>query len=84
MKMSPMIDPKTLRIDTIELLSQTGPLGLTVDEASKLLAGREHYDCYPPDYVREWTESMLHKLYGQGAITCKDDRYFSGTSPAVS
>ena len=76
MKTSPMLDPKALQADMLELINQTKPIGLTADEASSLVAGREKYALYPEEYVREWTASMLENLRGEGQVVLDGGRYF--------
>jgi hypothetical protein len=78
MNTSPLLDPKEIQLDVLELITENAAIGLAAHDAGGLLAGRERYAAYPTDYVIEWTQSMLKTLTGQGLVVCKDDRYFPG------
>jgi hypothetical protein len=83
MKTSPMIDPKVLQPDVLGLFTNGTVHGLTIEEVTSVLAGRERYAKYPKDYIREWVESMTAKLCGQGLIVGKADRYFPAEPAAA-
>jgi hypothetical protein len=74
-----LIDLKVLKADAGSLLTEHAIDGLTVDEAHGLLARREQYAGFPPDYARECIALVFAMLVREGRVareeTRKGERY---------
>lgn len=74
-----LIDLKVLKADAGGLLTEHAIDGLTVDEARELLAKREQYAGFPPDYTDECISLVFAMLVREGRVlreeTRKGERY---------